>query len=89
MAPGDTPYVRLQVSAGARLELQGGSLSLQGAALSWKQCNNGKDGISGDLEFDGTMDVAPPVTVSFDRAVELSCGGGGQWPWKTRTTMQG
>ena len=38
----------------------------------------------GDLEVDGVVDAAPPVTLCFQRAANLSCvpGSGAAWPWK-------
>ena len=84
-APGETPDVVARVSAGARFELQGGTLSAQATEIGW-ECDGG------DVVFDGTWDVVPRVEATF----RASGGGEGmrvvasenaEWPWRRRVDV--
>ena len=89
VVPGQTPCVRLTCASGARLELQGGSVSLQEGALSWARGCGGDGGgggdgdAGGDFVFEGTLDVTPGVTMCFDATASqtVTCLGG-PWPWQ-------
>ena len=84
-APGETPDIVARVSAGARFELQGGTLSAQATEIGW-ECDGG------DVVFDGTWDVVPRVEATF----RASGGGEGmrvvasenaEWPWRRRVDV--
>ena len=80
-APGETPDVFVRVSAGARFELQGGTVSAQASAIGWES-----DG--GDVVFDGVWDVAPRVEATFrtsdGEGMRVDASGTVEWPWRRR-----
>lgn len=78
-APGETPDVVVRVSAGARFELQGGTVSAQASEIGWES-----DG--GDVVFDGVWDVAPRVEATFrtsdGEGMRVDASGTVEWPWR-------
>ena len=84
-APGETPDVVARVSAGARFELQGGTLSAQATEIGW-ECDGG------DVVFDGTWDVAPRVEATFrarggGEGMRVVASENAEWPWRRRVDV--
>ena len=83
VSPGDHVSIRLTVDAGARMELQGGSLSLQGAALTWQrteldgtQTASMADGYAvRAADCPGTLVVAASGELSPGEAAYIAAGG--------------